>query len=169
MEMLAQMNWSQWMLSVVLIGVCLLLMLVVLVQRGRGSGLTGAFGGAGGGGGAFGAKTGDVFTWITVVVAAVFLFLAVVGNFIFDQTPDPLAATTSTSAPADADDANPGDAAQPIQISDEQIDTAKPVGDSAGGEGAAVPSDAPADQPDSAADSETKEPVTDDQADKTAP
>ncbi len=153
MEMIAQMDWSQWLLAVVLIGVCLLLMLVVLVQRGRGSGLTGAFGGAGGGGGAFGAKTGDVFTWITVVIATVFLFLAVVGNFLFDQTPESVAAVTSTSAPAD--DAGSGGAAQSIQITDKELGTAKPVGDSASGDGAAAPSDAPTDQPDDEADRPT--------------
>lgn len=145
MEMLAQMNWSQWLLSVVLIGICLLLILVVLVQRGRGSGLTGAFGGAGGGGGAFGAKTGDVFTWITVVIAIVFLFLAVVGNFVLDQTPESLAVTTSTAVPAETDDAAPG------------------------GAGVAAPSNTPADQPDGDADAETKKPAANDDADKPTP
>ena len=71
-----------------IIGVCGLLMLVILIQRGRGSGLAGAFGGAGGSS-AFGAKTGDVLTWITIVVTAVFLLLAVVANYAFDQTPEP--------------------------------------------------------------------------------
>ncbi len=63
----------------------MLLMLVILLQKGRGGGLAGAFGG-GGGSSAFGAKTGDVFTWITVVVAAVFILLAIGANFVFDQS-----------------------------------------------------------------------------------
>ena len=42
------------------------LILLILVQRGRGGGLVGAFGG-GGGQSAFGAKAGDLFTKITVV------------------------------------------------------------------------------------------------------
>ena len=62
--------------------VCALLILVVLLQRGRGGGLAGAFGGAGGHS-AFGAKTGDVFTWITVGVVVTYLFLAVIGNYVF--------------------------------------------------------------------------------------
>ena len=48
----------------------LFMMLVVLIQRGRGGGLTGAFGGAGGSS-AFGTKAGDVFTKITIVCALI--------------------------------------------------------------------------------------------------
>ncbi len=83
---LAQMGLGPWLLAVLLILVCCFLMLVILLQRGRGSGLSGAFGG-GGGSSAFGAKTGDVFTWITVVVATVFVLLNVLANYAFDQTP----------------------------------------------------------------------------------
>ena len=72
MSALAQMTWTQSFLTLILIFVCLLLIVVILLQRGRGGGLTGAFGGAGGTS-AFGAKTGDVFTWITVVVASGFI------------------------------------------------------------------------------------------------
>jgi len=50
------------------------LILLVLVQRGRGGGLSGALGGMGGQS-AFGSKAGDVFTRITVGVAAVWLLL----------------------------------------------------------------------------------------------
>ena len=59
-------------LSVLFVIIAVVLILVVLVQRGRGGGLIGAFGGPGGSS-AFGAKTGDVFTIITVVMAALFL------------------------------------------------------------------------------------------------
>ena len=52
------------------------LILVVLVQRGRGGGLSGAFGGLGGQS-AFGAKAGDVFTRITIGVAAFWIFLCI--------------------------------------------------------------------------------------------
>jgi preprotein translocase subunit SecG len=59
---------------------CALLMLVILLQRGRGGGLSGAFGGVGGHS-AFGSKTGDVFTWVTVGFVAVYLLLAVFLNY----------------------------------------------------------------------------------------
>jgi preprotein translocase subunit SecG len=50
------------------------LVLLVLVQRGRGGGLAGAFGGLGGQS-AFGTKAGDLFTRITIVVAAFWIIL----------------------------------------------------------------------------------------------
>ncbi len=95
MSALAQMTWTQSFLTLILIFVCLLLIVVILLQRGRGGGLTGAFGGAGGTS-AFGAKTGDVFTWITVVVATVFVLLAVVANFAFDQSARPATPVVQT-------------------------------------------------------------------------
>src|SRR5881394_2780785 len=51
------------------------LILVILVQRGRGGGLTGALGGMGGQS-AFGTKAGDLFTRITIVVAAIWVILS---------------------------------------------------------------------------------------------
>ena len=50
------------------------LIMLVLVQRGRGGGLAGALGGPGGQS-AFGTKAGDLFTRITIVVATVWIFL----------------------------------------------------------------------------------------------
>jgi preprotein translocase subunit SecG len=50
------------------------LILIVLVQRGRGGGLAGAFGGMGGQS-AFGTKAGDLFTRITIGVAAFWIIL----------------------------------------------------------------------------------------------
>ncbi len=96
------MSFLQSMVIVALILICGLLILVVLLQKGRGGGLAGAFGGAGGGGSAFGAKTGDVFTWITVVLAVLFMLISVVGNFAMD-----LSAST-VQPPLDAGQAPPG-------------------------------------------------------------
>lgn len=50
---------------------------VILLQRGRGGGLAGAFGGMGGQS-AFGTKAGDVFTKITIVLATVWIVLGCV-------------------------------------------------------------------------------------------
>ena len=56
--------------------VCVLLILIVLLQKGRGGGLGSAFGG-GGGSSAFGTRTGDVFTWVTILLTGLFLVLAI--------------------------------------------------------------------------------------------
>ena len=50
----------------------LILIAVILLQRGRGGGLAGAFGGMGGQS-AFGTKAGDLFTKITIVLATVWI------------------------------------------------------------------------------------------------
>src|SRR4051812_39785128 len=61
--------------------VCIFLILLVLIQKGRGGGLASAFGGMGGNT-AFGSKTGDVLTWATSVVFGVFIVLAIVLNLV---------------------------------------------------------------------------------------
>jgi len=53
------------------------LVLVVLIQKGRGGGLSSAFGGAMATG-ILGTKTGDFLTWVTIVLVGLFLTLAVV-------------------------------------------------------------------------------------------
>lgn len=56
--------------------ISLFLILLVLVQRGRGGGLTGALGGMGGQS-AFGSKAGDTFTRITIIAASVWILCAI--------------------------------------------------------------------------------------------
>lgn len=53
----------------------LIMILLVLIQRGRGGGLAGAFGGMGGQS-ALGVRAGDVFTKITIVVAVFWVLVA---------------------------------------------------------------------------------------------
>ena len=65
-------------------GAAVFLILLVLVQRGRGGGLAGALGGMGGSS-AFGAKAGDVFTKITVVVATVWILLCIVATKVLSS------------------------------------------------------------------------------------
>lgn len=65
--------------------VAVVLVLVILVQKGRGGGLSAAFGG-GMAGGLLGSKTGDFLTWVTIVLVAVFLLLAVVMNKYYRPT-----------------------------------------------------------------------------------
>lgn len=69
-------GFLQYIFGPLLLVTSIFLILVVLVQRGRGGGLTGALGGAGGQS-AFGAKAGDVFTKITIVVAVFWILLCI--------------------------------------------------------------------------------------------
>jgi preprotein translocase subunit SecG len=66
--------WLAGILNVLILLVGLFLILIVLIQRGKGGGLAGAFGGAGGSS-AFGSRAGDTFTKVTITVAAVWVLL----------------------------------------------------------------------------------------------
>ncbi len=54
----------------------LVLVFVVLIQKGRGGGLSSAFGGIGSS--LLGTKTGDFLTWVTICIVAVWLLLSIV-------------------------------------------------------------------------------------------
>ena len=79
-------------LAVLFVIICLLLIIVILLQKGRGAGLGGAFG-------AFGTRTGDVFTWVTIILVGVFLLLAVVATRVFTPTPTPVDTPTFVPPP----------------------------------------------------------------------
>jgi len=66
----------KWVAAPLFVLCCLGLVLIILIQKGRGGGLSAAFGG-GGAGGVLGSKTGDFLTWVTIVFVAVFLGLAI--------------------------------------------------------------------------------------------
>jgi preprotein translocase subunit SecG len=70
-------TWVPPVLNVFVILTSLFLILLVLIQRGKGGGLSGAFGGAGGSS-AFGSRAGDLFTRITIVVAAIWVSLIMI-------------------------------------------------------------------------------------------
>ncbi len=76
----------------------LFLILLVLIQRGRGGGLAGAFGGAGGQS-AFGTKAGDVFTKITVGVAGFWILLCILAINVLGRQASLFSPTLGGSAP----------------------------------------------------------------------
>jgi preprotein translocase subunit SecG len=88
-------------LTIIFVLISVLMVFIVLLQRGRGGGLVGAFG-AGGGGSAFGTKTGDVFTAATVIIFVVFLLLAFILNWRVGSTSPatPTAAAAPQKTPA---------------------------------------------------------------------
>lgn len=74
---------------------CAGMILIILLQKGRGGGLGAAFGG-GGAGSLLGTKTGDFLTWVTIALVAGFLVLAVLmGKFM-----RPGISTSTLAAPA---------------------------------------------------------------------
>jgi preprotein translocase subunit SecG len=66
--------WVVNLLNILLLLTGLFLILLVLIQRGKGGGLAGALGGAGGSS-AFGSRAGDTFTKVTIYVALIWVLL----------------------------------------------------------------------------------------------
>lgn len=99
-SILAAMTVWQTIFVIFYVGVGILLVGIILLQKGRGGGIGSAFGGGGGGTSAFGAKTGDVFTWITVVLAGILILTGVAGNYVLEPVaPEGLAVPAVQAAP----------------------------------------------------------------------
>ena len=79
------MGWIADLLNFFVLFVGLFLILLVLIQRGKGGGLIGALGGSGGSS-PFGSRAGDQFTRITIYVALVWLFLTMVQVRVIQYT-----------------------------------------------------------------------------------
>ncbi len=143
-------------LGFMLVFTSLFLIALVLIQRGRGGGLAGAFGGMGGQS-AFGTKAGDVFTKITVVVAACWILLCILAinvlgrrDSLFSsalgggagQTVAPQTTPAAGTPPASA---TGGTAAIPAPATATETPSEPPAGPSAPATDAApAPSSAPA-------------------------
>jgi len=83
------------------------LILIILIQKGKGGGLSGVFGG-GMASGILGSKTGDFLTWLTIALVGIFLTLAVVmakfykpsiSDFGADQAQQPLVEQQQSQSP----------------------------------------------------------------------
>ncbi|MFN9229644.1 MAG: preprotein translocase subunit SecG [Planctomycetota bacterium] len=99
----------QGLMAILLILTSAFMILLILVQRGRGGGLTGALGGAGGQS-AFGSKAGDVFTRITIGTAVVWIVLAMMTISIFNPPPRPIVLENPAGSMRGSGDATqPGD------------------------------------------------------------
>jgi preprotein translocase subunit SecG len=70
-------SYASLILNFIIIALGLLLILTILIQRGKGGGLIGAFGGAGGSS-PFGSKAGDTFTRITITMAGIWVLLIMI-------------------------------------------------------------------------------------------
>jgi preprotein translocase subunit SecG len=108
---------------------CVSLILIILIQKGIGGGLSAAFGGAMASG-ILGSKTGDFLTWVTIVLVGVFLTLAVVMAKFYKP------------APAGDYDVRPQTQQQPVQ-SPEQPEPSGADGEPAGQTGTNVDMNSP--------------------------
>ncbi len=88
----------QFFFAFILSAISLFLILLVLVQRGRGGGLTGALGGMGGQS-AFGTKAGDTFTRVTVVSATIWILCAILAVKLLGTQGGPLGDANAAAPP----------------------------------------------------------------------
>ncbi|MFN0197125.1 MAG: preprotein translocase subunit SecG [Planctomycetaceae bacterium] len=170
-------------ITMLLLGIVGALMIIlILLQRGRGGGLAGAFGGAGGQS-AFGTKAGDVFTKITVIFAVIWVALAcanilllrhnAAGNFgggqkaIADEPA--LSSSTDDKEGTGKDNVGKDDATDGSAIIPDLPDLSPPKSESSKAEtesetkadvpessDAKTPADAPAETPETKAETENK-------------
>jgi len=126
-----------------------LLILVVLVQRGRGGGLTGALGGPGGQS-AFGTKAGDTFTKITVVLAVFWIVLCIAATKgLQDQGTNKIVSGESGTSAAPVNSLPGSDGLPSLTLPSEDSDNLEPPIDS---------EPTPDPQPESDSDSEPVDP-----------
>jgi preprotein translocase subunit SecG len=125
-NILAALPFWHYVSAMFLVIVCVLLIFIVLLQKGRGGGLSGAFGGAGSGS-AFGSKTGDMFTWVTIVLAVLFLLLSVANNFMFRALP------VGAAQPVQAETVESVGAGAPVDAAPAESTTDSPAGGPATG------------------------------------
>ena len=147
----------RFLLGLFLILSSLFLILLVLIQRGRGGGLAGAFGGAGGQS-AFGTKAGDVFTKITIGVAAFWILLCILAlNVLGRQQSKFNAATLGGSMPIETGNTGgalpPGETPAPLGLpggAEGKPEASAETSSETPAEGAAAPAPAGTDAPASA-------------------
>jgi preprotein translocase subunit SecG len=93
-SLLLSFNLGLLVLQVLLFATSLFLILLILVQRGKGGGLTGALGGMGGQS-AFGSRAGDAFTKITIVTAVIWITLCMLTIARYNPPPAPKSSAQS--------------------------------------------------------------------------
>ncbi|RLS95234.1 MAG: preprotein translocase subunit SecG [Planctomycetota bacterium] len=150
------MNFLFALLTVLFIVVSIALVLIVLVQRPQGGGLTGAFGGGGGTDTAFGGRTGDALTVATITAFAIYLLIAIGLNILSNtrtvETATPAAATTAPDGTIPATDpaiapATTTAPAQPIPMTNEEKQALLGGTKPAPAAPEVAPTDAPTDAP----------------------
>ena len=76
---------SQYIFGTLLFTLSFLIIAIILLQRGRGGGLTGALGGLGGQS-AFGVKAGDIFTRITAILVLLWITASATATWWYKES-----------------------------------------------------------------------------------
>lgn len=97
--------------AVLLVICAVALIFIILIQKGKGGGLSGTFGG-GGAGGLLGSKTGDFLTWATITLVGLFFILLILMAKFYRPTITDVA-PVSTQQPANP--VTPEQPASPVQ------------------------------------------------------
>ena len=119
-------SFTVYTLGIVLTFSSVVMILLVLIQRGRGGGLAGAFGGQGGQS-ALGVRAGDIFTKITIGVAVVWVLVAgLLGISMRAKAANDKAGTVLELAEDDPETeaSADGEAAPEVKTADEPTDPA---------------------------------------------
>lgn len=144
---LAKISFLWTVVSVLWVLIALSLILIVLIQKGRGGGLASAFGG-GAANSLLGTKTGDFLTWVTIGLVSLFLVLGVLMGKFMRPVPS---ADLLGQPPVAEQPAAPADAAaaaeQTAQTTEDAAQTAAEAVEQATGAANAAEATAPVDVP----------------------
>jgi preprotein translocase subunit SecG len=113
----AILEWCPPVLNILIWLVSVFLILLILIQKGKGGGLAGAFGGPGGQS-AFGSKTADAFTKITLYVAGIWVALIVIMIWLVQpkivvSSPTDISQISKEGMPAEGAPVDPTPKAEP--------------------------------------------------------
>lgn len=111
-------------LTIIHVIICFILILIVLLQAGKGASLGSAFGGGGASQTAFGARRGNIFSRITTGAAILFMVTSLLLTVIYAHEGSIVkgrkgAATTTPPAPAEQTPASPEEKEIPVPAAEE--------------------------------------------------
>ena len=120
-------------LGFMLVATSVFLILLVLIQRGRGGGLAGALGGMGGQS-AFGTKAGDLFTKITIGVATFWILLCILSINVLGTQQSLFSTNLGAAAPESMEGLGTTEAIPSDLAPESGGDSSQPPADTSGAE-----------------------------------